>query len=85
MTQNATQSPLDDAVRHYVKEHGDGSDVATGWVLTTSVKHPLFPDSDGYITEHSPGLPYHAQLGLLVAAADEKRNTILANILKEDN
>jgi hypothetical protein len=26
-----------------------------------------------------------AQLGLLVAAADEKRNIILANILKEDN
>jgi len=49
------------------------------------VKHPLFPNSDGYITEHSPGLPYHAQLGLLVAAADEKRSTILSNILKEDN
>ena len=41
MAQNATQSSLDDAVRHYVKEHGDGSDVVTGWVLTTSVKHPL--------------------------------------------
>ena len=85
MAQQAAQSPLDDAVRHYVKENGDGSDVVTGWVLTTSVKDPLFPDSDGYITEHSPGLPYHAQLGLLVAAADEKRNIILANILKEDN
>jgi hypothetical protein len=85
MTQNAIQGALDDAVRHYVKEHGDGSDVVTGWVLTTSVKHPFFPNSDGYITEHGPGLPDHAQLGLLVAAADEKRNTILANILKEDN
>ena len=85
MTQNATQGTLDDAVRHYVKENGDSSDVVTGWVLTTSVKHPLFPNSDGYITEHSPGLPYHAQLGLLVAAADEKRSTILCNILKEDN
>lgn len=85
MTQDATQSTLDDAVRHYVKEKGDGSDVVTGWVLTTSVKHSFFPDSDGYIAEHSPGLPYHAQLGLIVAAADEKRNTILANILREDN
>ena len=85
MTQNATQGTLDDAVRHYVKENGDGSDVVTGWVLTTTVKHPHLPDSDGYITEHSPGLPYHAQLGLLVAAADEKRSTILSNILKEDN
>ena len=85
MTQNAIQGTLDDAVRRFVKEHGDGSDVVTGWVLATSVKHPLFPNSDGYITEHSPGLPYHAQLGLLFAAADEKRNTILANILKEDN
>ena len=57
MVQSAIQSTLDDAVRHYVKEHGDGSDVVTGWVLTTSVKHPLFPNSDGYITEHSQDSP----------------------------
>lgn len=85
MTQNATQGTLDDAVRRYAEESADGSDVVTGLVLTTSVKHPLLPNTDGYITEHSPGLPYHAQIGLLVAAADEKRNTILANILKENN
>lgn len=85
MTQDATQGTLDDAVRRYAEENADGSDVVTGWVLTTSVKHPLLSSTDGYITEHSPGLPYHAQIGLLVAAADEKRNTILANILKENN
>lgn len=85
MTQDATQGTLDDAVRRYAEENAGGSDVVTGSVLTTSVKHPLLPNTDGYITEHSPGLPYHAQIGLLVAAADEKRNTILANILKENN
>ncbi len=85
MTKNSAQGALDDAVRHYVKERGDGSDVVTGWVLTTSVKHPSLPNSDGYMTEHSPGLPHHAQLGLLFTAADEKKNSILANILKEDN
>lgn len=84
MTRRAARSTLDDAIRSFVTQNGDGSDVVTGWVLTTSVKHPRLPNSDGYITEHSPGLPYHAQLGLLVAAADEKRNTLLSNILKEE-
>lgn len=85
MAIEAARDRLDDAIRAYVRDQGDGNDVVTGWVLSTSVKHPGFPTSDGYIAQHSPGLPYHAQLGLLYAAADEKRNTLLVNILKEED
>ena len=84
MTQESPQRALDDAIRHYVKQQGDGADVLTGWVLTAAVQHPDLPHCDGYITQHSAGLPYHGQLGLLHAAADEKKNTLVAQILRED-
>lgn len=85
MTEEAPHGALDDAIRHYVKRQGDGGDVVTGWVLTAAVQHPRVPYGDGYLTEHSGGLPYHAQLGLLYAAADEKKSALFANILREDN
>jgi len=52
-------------------------------MLSVSVRHPAMENSDGYIVENSDGLPYHSQLGLLTAALDEKRNTILSQTLKE--
>jgi hypothetical protein len=70
---------LDDAISAWVKDRGDGQDMVTGWVLVTSVKHPSLPNSDGYTVDHSTGLPYHSQLGLLTAGLDEKKNTILIN------
>ena len=74
---------LDDAVARWVKERGDGGDFVTGWVLVTSVKHPSLPNSDGYTVDHSLGLPYHSQLGLLEAGLVEKRNQVLINAYLE--
>ena len=70
---------LDDAVAAWIKERGDGKEFLTGWVLVTSVKHPGLPNSDGYTVDHSSGLPYHSQLGLLEAGIVEKKNLVLIN------
>ena len=74
---------LEDAIEAWVKERGDGGDLVTGWMLLTSVKHPNLPNSDGYTIDHSSGLPYHSQLGLLVGALDDRKNTVLLNTFSE--
>ena len=74
---------LDDAVANWVRDRGDGGDFVTGWVLVSSVKHPSLPNSDGYTVDHSQGLPYHSQLGLLEAGLVEKRNQVLINTYLE--
>ena len=74
---------MDSAVEEYIRGNLDGSEIVTGWMLSVSVRHPAMENSDGYIVENSEGLPYHSQLGLLTAALDEKRNTILSQTLKE--
>jgi len=74
---------MDSAVEKYIRANLDGSEIVTGWVLSVSVRHHAMQNSDGYIVENSEGLPYHSQLGLLTAALDEKRNSILSQTLKE--
>lgn len=74
---------LDNAVAAWIKERGDGKEFLTGWVLVTSVKHPGLPNSDGYTVDHSSGLPYHSQLGLLEAGLVEKKNLVLINTYLE--
>ena len=73
---------LDDAIDELVQE-GDPGAIVTGWVLSSSVKHPTMPRGDGHISLNSEGLPYHSQIGLLHAALEEKNNQILVNIFLE--
>jgi hypothetical protein len=77
------KSELDEHIERYVRANADGHEIVTGWVLSLSVKHPAIEGSDGYIVETSDGLPYHSQIGLLIAATDEKKNTILSQVIRE--
>lgn len=76
---------IDDAISAFIRAKGNGGEIVTGWVLLTTVKHPKLPNSDGYISENSDGLPYHAQLGLIYAGLEEKKNTVFANILRKED
>jgi hypothetical protein len=49
-----------------------------------SVRDPAMNNSDGYFVDTSDGLPYHSQLGLMMASMDEKRNTVLSQIINEE-
>jgi len=74
---------LDDAVEKFIKaEAGDGN-IVTGWVIGISLKNINVPNSDGYVVENSDGMPYHSQIGLITSILDEKKNTILSQIIKE--
>ena len=74
---------LDDAVEKFIKaEAGDGN-IVTGWVIGISLKNVNVPNSDGYVVENSDGMPYHSQIGLITAVLDEKRNTILSQVIRE--
>jgi hypothetical protein len=73
------QQRLDDAIADCVKATGDQGSILTGWVLCGSVQHPRTPGSDGYFTQHSQGLPYHSQIGLLTTSIDEKKNLVLVH------
>jgi hypothetical protein len=75
---------LEEQIQKYVRANADGKEIITGWVLSLSVKHPAANNSDGYIVENSEGLPYHSQLGLLMAAMDEKKNIILSQVIREE-
>jgi hypothetical protein len=79
-----SKQELEAQIEKYVRANADGAEIITGWVLSVSVKHPAANNSDGYIVENSAGLPYHSQLGLLMAALDEKKNTVLSQVIKED-
>jgi len=74
---------LDDSIREYVRRKATGGEIVTGWVLSVSLRHPEIAGSDGYIVDSSSGLPYHSQLGLLMAAMDEKKNIVLSQIINE--
>jgi hypothetical protein len=74
---------LESQIEKYVRSNADGKEIITGWVLSVSIKHPSANNSDGYIVENSDGLPYHSQLGLLVAALDEKKSAVLSQIIRE--
>lgn len=73
---------LEDAIADYVKEEITEGDIVTGWVVGITVRHPQLPNSDGYVVENSQGMPYHSQIGLITAILDEKRNTVLSQIIK---
>lgn len=74
---------LESQIEKYVRSNAQGGEIITGWVLSVSIKHPAANNSDGYIVENSEGLPYHSQLGLLMAALDEKKNIVLSQIVRE--
>lgn len=74
---------FDDAVQKFVREVSDEQEIVTGWVLCAAVKHPSIPNSDGYVVQHSKGMAYHSQIGLLQVSLDEKRNTILSQVIQE--
>jgi len=77
-----SKEQFDQAVSDYVAAEDKGL-IVTGWVLSAVVKHPSNPTMDGYVVEHSEGMPYHSQLGLLSASLDEKRNNVLNQVIKE--
>lgn len=74
---------FEEAVTQLIRATGDGQEIVTGWVLCASVKHPSMPNSDGYTVENSAGLPYHTQIGLLQASIDEKRGTVMGQIIND--
>jgi len=74
---------MDRVIEQYVRDNADGNEIITGWVLCMSVKHPAMNNNDGYIVDSSEGLPYHSQIGLLTASLDEKKNTILSQVIRE--
>jgi hypothetical protein len=78
-----TKQELEAEIEKYVRSNAEGEEIITGWVLSISVKHPAANNSDGYIVENSEGLPYHSQLGLLMAALDEKKNIVLSQVVRE--
>jgi hypothetical protein len=84
MSEISAKAQLDSAITDYLRATGDDGAILTGWVLSGSVKHPSAPGSDGYFVEHSAGLPFHSQLGLLMAGLDEKRNRVLINTLNSE-
>jgi len=75
---------LDDIIEEYVRSNAGGNEIVTGWVLCMSVRDPAMNNSDGYFVDTSDGLPYHSQLGLMMASMDEKRNTVLSQIVNEE-
>lgn len=75
---------FDDAVQKFVREVSNEQEIVTGWVLCATVKHPAISNSDGYVVQHTRGMPYHSQIGLLQASLDEKRNTVLSQVIKEE-
>jgi hypothetical protein len=77
-----TREQLDKTISDLVFKEAKGA-MVTGWVLSISVKHPDVVDGDGYVVEHSEGLPYHSQLGLLMAARNEKENVVLSQVIRE--
>jgi hypothetical protein len=84
MKTNEALAELDKAISAYSEAGGDQGAIVTGWVLSLSVMHPSLPGSDGYFATNSPGLPYHSQLGLLHAALEDKKATVLSNMLNEE-
>jgi len=83
MTTNKEKAQFDQAVQDYIKTSATEQDIVTGWVIGVVVKHPDMPNGDGYIVENSDGMPYHSQIGLITSILDEKKNTILSQIIKE--
>jgi hypothetical protein len=81
--ESAAKAKFDQAVSDYIKSEAGEQEVITGWVLAATVKNPQLPNSDGYIVENSSGMPYHSQIGLITATLDEKRNTVLSQVMKE--
>ena len=78
-----SRDEFDQAVSEYVADGDDGL-MVVGWVLSAVVKSPSRSMSaDGYIVEHSDGMPYHSQLGLLQASLDEKKNMVLSQVIRE--
>lgn len=84
MSDISAKTTLDSAISDFLAHTGDDGAILTGWVLSMSVQHPGLPGSDGYAVEHSAGLPYHSQLGLLMTGLDEKRNLVLINTHKSE-
>lgn len=82
MDSTEAHKALDSAISTFSDIDGDAGALVTGWVLSVSVVHPSLPGSDGYFSSHSPGLPYHSQLGLHHSALEEMKTTVMTNHLK---
>lgn len=82
MSDISAKHSLDSAIADYLHNTGDEGAILTGWVLSGSLQHPSLPGTDGYFVEHSDGLPYHSQLGLLMTGLEEKKNVVLINTYK---
>lgn len=65
---------IEDAIIEHVKQQKGKSSIVTGWIVIASVSDVESPDRDGYILQASQALPYHAQVGLLQTAVDDKKN-----------
>jgi hypothetical protein len=83
MTDSSDKLKFEEAIQQYIKTLATDQDIVTGWVIGAVVKHPEMPNGDGYIVENSDGMPYHSQIGLITAMLDEKRNTILSQVINE--
>lgn len=79
MSEISAKQTLDSAIADYLHHTGDEGGILTGWVVSGSLQHPGVPGADGYFVEHSEGLPYHSQVGLLMTGLDEKKNLVLIN------
>ena len=69
-----TLDAVDDAISKHVKSQRSKSSIVTGWVMVASVSDSENPEHDGYISQSSPALSHHNQVGLLSVALDDKRN-----------
>jgi hypothetical protein len=73
---NKTFNALEGAIDAHVKNTSPDGTFVTGWHIICSLSSPDHDigSSDGYVTYTSDGLPYHAQVGLLKMALDDKAN-----------
>ena len=84
---------VESEVDKYVKENMQDA-FATGWILVASISSASTDSSnrDDYAILTSEGLPYHAQVGLLKVAQNDKQSVsllpyvhnVLANFFEED-
>jgi hypothetical protein len=83
MANTEAKRKIEEAIQEYVRAEAGQAEIVTGWVISISLKNSEVPNSDGYVVDQSAGMPYHSQIGLLTAALEEKKNTILSQVIRE--